>query len=224
MVGMRWSSRFARFVAIGVVAVVSACSGGSAKPNLSTASGATGSSGSVVSSPTVSPSPSLSVPAIPADVPRTGHNVKPGEQPPVYPVAALAKTQAGANAFAKFFMQTLDWAYATTNPSYMKHYYGPTCGLCASLATGIAKTATVHEVFEGGRITVRQTASSTRDGITAPADYCTTIRVRITAQTVVDSSGAIKNGAGAESNLGWKLCEQSIPSNGWLVSYFAATS
>lgn len=223
MVGMRWSSRFARFVAIGVVALVSACSGGSAKRNLSTASGATGSSGSVVSSPTVSPSPSLSVPAIPADVPRTGHNVKPGEQPPVYPVAALAKTQAGANAFAKFFMQTLDWAYATTNPSYMKHYYGPTCGLCSGIATGIAKTAAVKQSYEGGRLTIKAPSAAARGSVTAPADFCSSVIADLTAATVVDSSGHVINGQGALKNQSFKTCE-IWKSNTWSITFFVGTT
>ena len=98
-----------------------------------------------------SPSPSATYPA---DVPLTGHNVKPGEKPPVYPAAAAAKTQDGANAFAEFFMKTLDWAYATTIPSYMKHYYGPTCGLCNGIATGISKTSSDNHWYEGGRFTI----------------------------------------------------------------------
>jgi Family of unknown function (DUF6318) len=135
MQAVRCLQGFALIVLVGLAAA--ACTRGSATPNLSPVSSPPPSSvasGSVSVTPTVPP-------LYPADVPLTGHNVRAGERPPVYPAAAKVHSQAGANAFAEFFMQTLDWAYATTNPSYMKHYYGPTCGLCNGIATGIAKTA-----------------------------------------------------------------------------------
>ncbi len=52
-------------------------------------------------------------PTVPADVPTTGPNTKPGEQPPVMPVAATKHTPDGAKAFAEFFIKTIDWGYAT---------------------------------------------------------------------------------------------------------------
>ncbi|MFL6164244.1 MAG: DUF6318 family protein [Jatrophihabitantaceae bacterium] len=150
-----------------VLLIGTACTRGSATPNLSPASSLPPSS--AISSVSASPSPSA---VYPADVPLTGHNVRPGEKPPVYPAAAKVHSQAGANAFAEFFMRTLDWAYATTNPSYMKHYYGPTCGLCSGIATGIAKTAAEHEWYEGGRLTILSKASIAIGPVTAPADFC----------------------------------------------------
>lgn len=220
MIRMKRSQGFARFVAIGVMAIlaVSACGRGGATPNLSSVS-PTGTATSVGSSGSGSPSSSTppAVPGVPADVPRTGHNVRPGEQPPVYPVAALARTQAGANAFAVFFMQTLDWAYATTNPSYMKHYYGPTCGLCDGLATGISKTAVAKHFYEGGRFALKSVLSSPIGSTTAPADYCSILTYQIPAQTVVDSSGNIVNGSGADASVRFRTCEKL--ESFWSTSY-----
>jgi hypothetical protein len=143
---MRRARPLGGFVAIGLTALLaSACTRGTATPNLSPVSSAPPSS--TVMSP--SPTPTASA-AYPADVPLTGHNVKPGERPPRYPAGASARTQAGANTFAEFFMRTLDWAYATTNPSYARHYTGPSCGLCNGLLTGIAKTAATHHFYVGG--------------------------------------------------------------------------
>ena len=93
-------------------------------------------------------------PLYPADVPLTGHNVKPGEKPPLYPAAAKVRSQAGANAFAEFFMRTLDWAYATTNPSYHEALLRSSCGLCSGLATGMTKTMALNHWYVGGRFTV----------------------------------------------------------------------
>ncbi|HEX2904559.1 MAG TPA: DUF6318 family protein [Jatrophihabitans sp.] len=165
---------------------------------------------------------SPAVPPVPADVPTTGHNVKPGEQPPTYPAAALAKSQAGANAFAVFFMKTLDWAYATTNPSYMKHYYGPTCGQCDGLAEGISKTAIRGHWYEGGRFTFGTAAGTAIAPVTAPADYCAIVVLSITATTVVDPTGKIFNGSGAASGLQFKLCAVSKGRGAtWLATYLA---
>ncbi|HEU5270677.1 MAG TPA: DUF6318 family protein, partial [Jatrophihabitans sp.] len=190
-------------------------------PNLSPVSSAP--SSSAVSGSAAMSVPAAAVAGYPADVPLTGHNVRPGERPPVYPAAARARTQAGANAFAEFFMRTLDWAYATTNPSYMKHYYGPSCGLCSGIATGIAKTAAEHHWYEGGRLTILNSASTAIGPVTAPADFCSAVVVTTTAQTVVDRTGRIFNGAAANGHLGWKLCSKRQGA-GWSLTYFAATS
>jgi hypothetical protein len=193
-----------------------ACTGSGATPNLSPVSSAPPSSvasSSALAAPTVSP-------LYPADVPLTGHNVRPGEKPPVYPAAAKAHTQAGANAFAEFFMQTLDWAYATTNPSYMKHYYGPTCGQCSGIATGITKTAAEHHWYEGGRLAIHASTATAIAPVTAPADFCSLVPVNVSATAVVDRTGKIFNGAGAASGLTFKLCA-SYRGDQWRTSYLA---
>src|SRR6476469_10732690 len=129
-----------RMTVVVVLGVVVGCGGHGSAPNTSSVA---------VGSPTVTvaaPSSSHAVPVqvYPADVPLTGHNVKPGEKPPLFPAAAKVRSQAGANAFAEFFMRTLDWMYATTNPAYPRHYFAPSCGLCAGLTTGMTKTMAVH--------------------------------------------------------------------------------
>ena len=164
-----------------------------------------------------SPTPS----AYPADVPLTGHNVRPGEKPPLYPAAARAKTQAGANAFAEFYLRTLDWAYATTNPSYLKHYSGPSCELCNDLATGISTTAAHHHWYLGGRLTSHPATATPIGPGTAPADYCSiVVTVDSTAQSVVDRAGTVFNEEPAHPNLRWKVCLKASPTP-WQVSYLA---
>lgn len=218
---MRFVRSLVGFVLAIGLCLLAACTRGSATPNLSPVSSTP--ANSPPSAPgTASASPSASA-VYPADVPLTGHNVKPGEKPPLYPAAANARTQAGANAFAEFFMRTLDWAYATTNPSYMKHYYGPTCGLCSGIATGIAKTAAEHHWYEGGRLTILSAASAPIGPVTAPTDYCTTASISTSAQSVVDRSGRVYNGAGANDHLDWKLCAKA-QARTWLITYFAATT
>jgi len=202
-------------LAVPAVLLVAACTQGSATPNLSPVTSAPQSS---TTSTSVPAKPTMSR-TYPADVPLTGHNVRPGEKPPVYPAAARARTQAGANAFAEFFMRTLDWAYATTNPSYPRHFSGSTCGLCNGLAVGIGKTAARHLWYEGGRFTIHAATATAIGPVTAPADFCSLIRVDVTAESVVDKTGKIYNGDGAHSNLKFKLCAKQTTS--WLTTYLA---
>jgi hypothetical protein len=203
----------------GVLALlVSGCSG-DAGPNTSTVPAASSAPPSTSAAPT-SARPTPTARPYPADVPLTGHNVKPGEKPPLYPAAARARTQEGANAFAEFFMRTLDWAYATTNPSYMKHYSGPSCGLCNGLATGISKTAAKKHWYLGGRFTLHPATATTVAPVTAPADYCARMNLDTTAGSVVDRTGKVFSGDGAYKNLKVKICAKFTDST-WRTTYFA---
>lgn len=217
MVAMRLAVRLVFFVALASVAA--GCTGGSAKPNLSTASASSPPSTSAAAT-SATPKP---INPYPADVPLTGHNVRPGEKPPLYPQAARVKSQDGADAFAEFFMRTLDWAYATTNPSYLKHYSGPSCGLCSGLATGISKTAAEHHWYLGGRLTVHPATPTPIGSVTAPADYCSITTADVTAASVVDRTGKVFNGQGALPDQTFKLCAKQ-DSDGWRTTYLTGAS
>jgi hypothetical protein len=209
------SASFRMAVGAALVAVMAACTGHAAGSNPSSASVAPPVSTSAPTSPRPSPSSPY-----PADVPLTGHNVKPGEKPPLYPAAASSRSQAGANAFAEFFMRTLDWMYATTNPAYPKHYFASSCGLCSGLTTGMTKTAALNHFYEGGRFTVHPAAGTQIAPVTAPADYCASVKVDTTAEAVVDKTGKIFSGDGAYTNLDFKLCAR-YESQHWMTTYLA---
>ncbi|WP_408659999.1 DUF6318 family protein [Jatrophihabitans sp.] len=181
------------------------------------------STSAATSTSAASASPTPSARPYPADVPLTGHNVKPGEKPPLYPAAARAKTQAGANAFAEFYMRTWDWAYATTNPSYMRHYYAASCGLCSGLATGIQRTAEANHWYLGGRLSIDSVSSTPRGPVTAPAAYCSKVRISGTAQSVVDRTGKVFNGEAAHSGVAFKLCADWAKTE-WRITYWARST
>ncbi len=210
-----------RLAGLGVAAVLvllaTGCTG-SSPTNHSTVS-VTGSSPSTSSTPPP-PSPTPSAGPYPADVPLTGHNVKPGEKPPLYPAAARAKTQDGANAFAEFYLHTFDWAYATTSSTYVAHYTGSTCGLCTGLATGIRKTESEGHWYLGGRFTVHAAMSTPKGDVTAPADYCSKILIDTTAGSVVDKTGKVFNGDGAHSDVAFKVCTRYSDQT-WRATYLA---
>ncbi len=211
-----------------VVALLAGCGGGgnAAPEPASTPAQPTGGAVTMVTStPSRPATPVTSASAqagYPADVPLTGPNVRPGETPPVYPAAARARTQAGANAFAGFFMATLDWAYATTNPSYMKHYYASSCGLCAGLATGIAKTAAEGDFYRGGRLIVYPATKSEVAPVTAPAQFCSLVAVDTQATQVVDRHGEVLNSDRAYTGDRYKVCVLNASRTAsWSVTYLA---
>jgi hypothetical protein len=92
---------------------------------------------------------------VPADVPTTGPNLRsPGERPPVEPVVATQHSAAGAEAFAEFFIRTIDWGYATMSGAYLRHYSMASCVSCTSIANGLDRDRKVNRTYIGGRLSV----------------------------------------------------------------------
>jgi hypothetical protein len=151
------------------------------------------------SSPSTAPTTSRppARPTVPADVPTTGPNLRTkDERPPVEPVAALAHTRAGANAFAKFFIRTIDWAYATTSTTYMRHYFESSCAICRGLASQIDRDRRRHLHFIGDRITIRRANSGRMIGKARTV----TVSVDVTSVEVVDRRKSFVSGQGALSS------------------------
>ena len=153
-------------------------------------------------------------PTVPADVPRTGPNTKPGEQPPVMPVVATQHTAAGAKAFAEFFMRTIDWAYATVNGAYMRHY-SAACAPCRSIAATIDAAARKGHRYAGGRTTIRS-ANPGRGGPFVKQ----VVRVDSTAFEEVTSKGDFVTADRPYKNQGWVLGIR-WSNSGWQITSIA---
>jgi hypothetical protein len=131
---------------------------------------------------------------VPADVPTTGPNLRePGERPPVMPLEATQHTQDGAVAFAKFFIQTIDWAYATTSTTYMRHYFQPGCVTCKSIQAGIDDAAAKHRHFQGDRFSIGAARDVAADA-TYGAEISLLLPVAVTTVAVIDASGQFVSG------------------------------
>jgi hypothetical protein len=131
-------------------------------------------------------SPAIVSTAVPSDVPTTGPNLlHKGERPPVMPLAATKHTAAGAVAFAKFFIRTIDWGYATTSSAYMRHYYEPSCITCRSIAKAIDTQAAKRHHFRGDRLSIRAADLTGGFGATAAV----TVTFRVSSVEVVDVRG-----------------------------------
>ncbi|MCU1690323.1 MAG: hypothetical protein JWN20_2251 [Jatrophihabitantaceae bacterium] len=80
-------------------------------------------------------------------------NARPGEKPPARPVDILS--DAGAEAFARYFMQTVDWAYASMDSSLMRAAYDPaSCNYCNQAANRTDADKAAGKRYEGGRSTI----------------------------------------------------------------------
>jgi hypothetical protein len=163
------------------------------------------------STPVTSPS-APATPTVPADVPTTGPNAKAGEAPPLMPLAATKHTPAGARSFAAFFIKTIDWGYATTSASYMRHYFTSACVECSNAANALDKARQRHHRYIGDRFMITRTGSASPRG----AAFTVTVTFDVSSVEVVDAHNKFVDGDAALTgyretiSLGWR------PS-GWLV-------
>ena len=111
------------------------------------------------------------------------------------PALATQHTPAGAVAFAKFFIQTIDWGFATTNSAYMRHFYASSCAECVSHADGIDRTKNAGDHYLGGRFTI----NSARLASSVVKDAALTVAVtfNLSSTEVVDAKNKFVNGGPA---------------------------
>jgi len=175
-------------------------------------------SSSVVAGPTTTPvrsstAPTPTAPTVPADVPSTGPNTKPGERPPVMPAMATRHTAAGAKAFAEFFIKTIDWGYATTSSTYMRHYFARTCIDCLSVANALDYDRNRGHRYIGDRFSIVRSTEPTPTGST----YQLHLELDVTASEVVDKNGNFVDGEGALNDYD-ELLRLAWSSRGWTIS------
>lgn len=106
-------------------------------------------------------------PRVPADVPLTGVNTRPGEKPPVMPAVATQDNAKGAQAFGAFFIRTLDWGWATMSSAYMRHYMDPSCVDCSVFARVMDRATRLHHRYAGGRISILGVEMAGRPSVAA---------------------------------------------------------
>lgn len=156
MMILRRSAPFAGFVA--AVVSLAACTSGSGTQHAS--STMPSSSTSASAAPTSASAPDSPSPSVPT----TGPNVRPGEKPPTLPAVGKTNTRAGADAFARYWISSLDWGYATTSSVLARELFTPTCVGCARFLTNIIdSTRTQGQHFNGGRISIKSTLLHSTD-------------------------------------------------------------
>ena len=142
---------------------------------------------STFSDPRGTGSPAPSTPSVAT----TGPNTRPGEKAPVLPTLAKSNSRPGALLFAAYWIQALDWGYATTDSTLAYSLYAPSCDGCTRfLHSTIDITRQKNQHFRGGRISVTATDLVPTDGH-AGATNIVDVTVQQTAMKVISASGAV---------------------------------
>ena len=196
-------------------------------PPITTSAIGTSDTPSASTMPSAGTMPSTSTPAapaVPADVPKSGRNLLiRDEKPPVMALIATTHTAAGAEAFAVFFVKTIDWGCATTSSAYMRHYFASTCDLCLRAARDLDKTVRLKHHYLGDRFKITATGSNGVEQNQHGSEYVVSVKFDVTAFSSVDSTGKIF-GAGKpvkDSNLDTYVKWES---GGWRVAFANRTT
>jgi hypothetical protein len=186
-----------------VAGLLSACTSGDPKPNLSTA--------------TSSSTPSNTASATPS-VATTGPNVVPGAKPPVMPESAMQHTAAGAAIFVSYVIRALDWGYSTTDSSIVKPLYADECVPCAKQVAAFDGVKSSGRRFRGGHLNVDSVGGAPLDPKRANAEQAVDITFDVEALSVLDAQGKAVEGPypAARDTVRFYL---SWNSGGWKIVY-----
>ena len=172
----------------------------------------------------VGPLASGSVSTGPSDTPasvrpdsRANSTSGPAERPvePSVPSAAAASDSAGASAFARHFIATLQAALASGDSRALASLSAPSCGGCTNLMEAIAAAASAgHRVRRAELVVAFSEAPQVRDGETI-----VDLRYQRRAGDVVNASGDIVQAIPAEGAIDTQL-RVTHTGSGWLVLGF----
>lgn len=183
-------------ILLGAVACTSGSGGNTSAPHSTVPPSST--------SPVSSPAPPSSKPATPTPtVATTGPNVRPGEKPPTYPAISRTNTRSGALAFVGYWIDTLDWGYATTDSTLAKLNYLPTCDDCARFMKNFDDAKSKNEHFRGGRVSIDQATLDSSD-TSHPGTSVIDVTFSVARLVTLDMSNAIVTTAPAISSLTYR--------------------
>jgi hypothetical protein len=137
------------------------------------------------------------------------------------PVLATKHTAEGAVAFAAFFIRTVDWGYATTSPTYMNHYFQPSCLECRNLRTFLVTAVERNGYYRGSRLTISQATRGAVGGEFS-AEYSTVVTSSATGWDVVDVNGK-SLGSGPPSDKAKDEVWTAWVEDGWTVVKMVTT-
>ena len=135
----------------------------------------------------------------------TGPNIRPGEKPPTFPRSLEKNDRVAADVYATYWMQTLDWGYATTDAKLARQAFLPVCADCARFVKGNFDDARARgEHFRGGRLSFISSTiqpNDRRSGSTAVSD----VTVSVAALETLDSTGHVIERAAAIPKITYRI-------------------
>ena len=159
------------------------------------------------STPTLSTYSPPSYATAPASTPpiTTGPNVRPGEKPPTFPASLNRNDRVAADVYAKYWMQTLDWGYATTDSALARRAFLPVCTDCERFVKGNFDGARAKgEHFRGGRVSFVSSSIQPNDhrrDSTAVSD----VTVSVAALETLDRGGRVIAHAAAIPKITYRI-------------------
>jgi hypothetical protein len=120
------------------------------------------------------------------------------------PLEATQHTDRGAQAFAEFFVKTIDWGFATVSAAYLRRYANPTCSSCSTLAQNFDRYRHDHDRYVGGRITVRA-ASLSPEPLVRSAECTALITFDILSYELTSRSGHFISADGAHKGESFEV-------------------
>lgn len=122
-------------------------------------------------SPSATPTPTATPAYVPASAKGRAQNVP----VPVLPEVAKTETKAGLEAFARYWYETLSYAYETGDTKPLESASGPACGSCAKVKTEVSEWHSDGRWMAGGKMHVEGVHSDFT--LTGPAEYQVVVQV-----------------------------------------------
>jgi hypothetical protein len=142
--------------------------------------------------PKFAPTPSTSAPTSPSTTAASG----PAE--PTMPAAAGQRSDAGAEAFVRYFIEVLNFAQRTGNTGTLDQISTPNCSACAGYITAIDTAYGGGGRVEGGQIQVGRLRELPKD---YGADWGAYGQGRATPQVIFSGDGSKKSYVGGQFPL-----------------------
>jgi uncharacterized protein DUF6318 len=175
-------------MAVIVVGLLSACTSGDPKPNLSTVTT------SSAPSSTISESPSVAT---------TGPNVLPGARPPVMPDFAKRRTADGAVVFVSYVIHALDWGYSTSDSTLYRLASDDSCTQCEAAMNMLDDLRRSGGRFQGGHLNVLSVGDGPINAKVRQAERAILVKVHQGSLRVLDSHGTTVAGPYPERDIGF---------------------
>ena len=104
------------------------------------------------------------------------------------PAVGTAHTKTGAEAFSRYFIEQVNRAWSTPNPTALDGLYGPTCTTCAAIRGSAASYESKGQRYRDTPLTGVSASS-----LTEASGATTQVRVTATQETsaVVDRDGKV---------------------------------
>lgn len=128
------------------------------------------------------------------------------------PAGAQAFTREGAEAFARYWFDVLNQAYAEVDPSGIQRISDPACGTCKNFLNSVETAVHEGKTYQGGEFQVVQAAAAPLEDKGAAV----LVTLDVPELKVFDRSGALINRVAAARRAAFDI-ELIRASDKWMV-------